>query len=150
MRVLHSIPSVHPKMGGPSKAVFDIAATCFAAGIEPTIICGSTKDDQPMLEEMRMKYPFVDLRDFPYSFPERFSASRAMARWLAEHVVEYDLVHVHAVYSLTSRMWCDPLARSIDSMFARKESSNIHLAGVRSGGCCRGPGAFTALLKGKQ
>ena len=44
----------------------------------------------------------VPVRFFPRQFSEAFKYSRPLARWLRAHVEDFDVVHIHAVFSHSS------------------------------------------------
>ena len=112
MRVLHVIPSVSPLRGGPSEAILQMVNALQAQGIEAEII--TTNDDGdgilavPLYE--RLEYPShapVPVRFFPRFSPtisaiREFAFSGALATWLWQHITDYDLVHVHAIFSGSS------------------------------------------------
>lgn len=101
MRVLHVIPSVAPRYGGPSSAIAPMCRALIAQGL--TVHLVTTDADGPG----RLDVP-VDAdtmwNGVPTSFVRRqatesFKYSRAMTRWLDVHVSAYDVVHVHALLS---------------------------------------------------
>jgi glycosyltransferase involved in cell wall biosynthesis len=100
MNVLHVIPSIDPRSGGPSRVipvlgqiVVDVegkAAVAFGYS-------GSGKD--PYAASLESEYPKVRFFSFPFSFPSRFSRSAAFDAWLKKHVRDYDVLHIHSIYS---------------------------------------------------
>lgn len=104
MRVLHVIPSVSPKHGGPSRAIEMIAGALSLAGVEVTI---ATTDDDG--DGNRMAVPLGEpvLRGAAtYYFFRRdisvYKVSRDLRRWLNANVAAFDAVHVHALFSYSS------------------------------------------------
>ncbi len=109
MRVLHVIPSVSPKRGGPSLAVLAMVRALRTEGIDAEI--ATTNDDGDRVLEVPLAglttHAGVPVRFFArFSPPLRpvreFAYSRSLSRWLAEAVTGYDLLHVHAVFSFAS------------------------------------------------
>ncbi|XGV97083.1 MAG: glycosyltransferase [Leptolyngbya sp. BL-A-14] len=112
MKVLHVIPSVSPLRGGPSKAVLQMVQALCEQGIEAAIV--TTNDDGDGLLDVPLNewlaYPSdapVPVRFFPRFSPpipaiREFAFSGALATWLWQHIAEYDLVHVHAIFSCSS------------------------------------------------
>ena len=112
MRVLHVIPSVSPLRGGPSEAVLQMVHALQEQGVEAEIV--TTNDDGegvldvPLYE--RLEYPNhapVPVRFFPRFSPpipaiREFAFSGALTTWLWQHMADYDLVHVHAIFSCSS------------------------------------------------
>ena len=114
MRVLQVIPSVSPLRGGPSKAVIDMTRALIAKGVNVEI--ATTNDDGPNKLDVTTK-ELIDFSDVPVRFFERwsptieslreFAVSRSFSSWLKEHIDNYDVVHIHAIFSFTSSytMW---------------------------------------------
>lgn len=104
MRVLHVIPSVAPRYGGPSAAIFEICRSLAQTGVEVTV--ASTDADGPgrlpVALERRIDYQGVPAIFFSRQWSEAFKYSRPLARWLRRHVTDFDVVHVHAVFSHAS------------------------------------------------
>lgn len=112
MKVLHVIPSVSPLRGGPSEAVLQMVRALQAQGITAEIV--TTNDDGAGILHVPLnewlEYPDqapVPIRFFPRFSPSipalrEFAFSGSLALWLWQHMAEYDLVHVHAVFSAAS------------------------------------------------
>ena len=109
MKVLHVIPSIGPQRGGPSVAAPAMCRALVARGIScdlvatndtgPGLLAGQTgewadRDGVPTLLFQRGGDFFPLLREF------QFGAGFAV--WIAAHVRDYDLVHVHALFSYMS------------------------------------------------
>src|SRR5438093_6350394 len=104
IRALHVIPSLSLKHGGPSFAVHAIARALALVNVDVTI--ATTDDDgddarlkvpigQPIKEEAATVYYFR--RSFlPYKI------SFGLARWLKSNVGQFDIVHIHALFSFSS------------------------------------------------
>lgn len=109
MRVLHVIPSVSPRRGGPSFAVVAMVKALRAAGVEAEI--ATTNDDGEGVLSVpcgeRSEFNGVPVRFFPrWSPPVRalreFAYARGLAPWLGAAVRGFDVVHVHALFSFAS------------------------------------------------
>lgn len=101
MRVLHVIPSVAPRYGGPSRAVVEMCRALRECGVE-TLIATTDADGSgrlPVALAREVLYEGVPAVFFPRQWSESYKYSRPLARWLAAHVAEYDVVHIHAVFS---------------------------------------------------
>ena len=101
MKVLHSIPSIEPARGGPSRAVLELARMSATSGTEVTVAFGASVSNASFATPQMRGLEQVEFRPFPYSFPKRYSASRRMNEWLSQFVPTFDIVHVHSIYSLT-------------------------------------------------
>jgi glycosyltransferase involved in cell wall biosynthesis len=101
MRVLQVIPSIAPRYGGPSSAVVGMGIALQHNGVAVQI--ATTDADGPT----RLRVPHgtgvdwngVSTVFFPRQLTEAFKYSRPLAGWLTEHVADFDVVHVHAVFS---------------------------------------------------
>jgi glycosyltransferase involved in cell wall biosynthesis len=110
VRVLHVIPSLSPKDGGPSFALpllarglervgiaVDVATT---VGREETWLLrgaegGPVTHNKPVTRD-GVNYFYFSRRS------EFYKVSLSLSKWLSEHIREYDLVHIHAVFSFSS------------------------------------------------
>ncbi len=106
MRVLHVIPSLSRSSGGPSVALPAMAQALVKEGVEVDVI--TTDDDGPGLRlsgvalgQAERQAGGWNLIHFPKQ-TEFYKVSLPLRRWLHEHVVDYDVVHVHAVFSFSS------------------------------------------------
>ena len=103
MRVLHVIPSIAPRYGGPSSAVVRYGRALRDRGVGVTIATTNADGESvlPMPLEVATEYDGVDARFFERR-GEGFKYSPSLARWLRRWVTEFDVVHVHAVFSHSS------------------------------------------------
>ena len=99
--IVHVIPSVAARYGGPSAAVVGMGRAIREAGADVLIV--TTDADGPG----RLDVPLGTLTTFeglPAIFfrrqaTEAFKWSAPLASWLRAHVAEHDVVHAHAVFS---------------------------------------------------
>ncbi len=106
MRALHVIPSVSARHGGPSYAIQAYARALQQAGVEVTI--ATTDDDGP---GSRLKVPLgrpISREGIRHIFFKRslqsYKVSWELAHWFTRHARDFDLVHVHALFSFSSSM----------------------------------------------
>jgi len=90
LKVLHVIPSIADCRGGPSKAILKMVASLREAGVDAQI--ATTNDDGPFFN--RFSPPINAVREFTYSGD--------FSRWLKTHINEYDILHIHAIFSYCS------------------------------------------------
>jgi glycosyltransferase involved in cell wall biosynthesis len=101
LKILHVIPAVAARYGGPSQAIFQMCRALGTSGVE--VLVATTDSDGPgrlPVETSRISsYQDVDTIFFPVRFTEKFSYSPKLARWLDETTPSFDLVHIHAIFS---------------------------------------------------
>ncbi len=103
MKVLHVIPSVGPMRGGPSVVVRSLARGLSARGIE-VHIC-TTDDNGPERSHVRFHEPARQDDVTFFYFPRQlafYTISLPLARWLYKNARNYNLIHIHAVFSFSS------------------------------------------------
>lgn len=109
MRVLHLIPSISPRRGGPSQAVLAMTAALRRRGVDAAIL--TTDDDG----SHRLPIPLgrwhrrggVPVLAFPRWSPgapalrplREFAVTPPLVCWLRRHLREWHLLHVHALFS---------------------------------------------------
>lgn len=99
MRVLHVIPSVSERSGGPAAAIVPMCRALMQQGIEVLLVSttGGLSEKQAAVE-----YKGVPAIFFPPQFGGSFKYSRPLASWLNANVKNFDLAHVHAVFNHSS------------------------------------------------
>jgi len=101
MRVLHVIPSVSERSGGPATAIVPMCRALQGQGIEVALV--STNEGQPRINTDReIDFKGVLTKFFPVQFGGSFKYSRPLTAWLKKNVKTFDLVHVHAVFNHSS------------------------------------------------
>ncbi|HKW01234.1 MAG TPA: glycosyltransferase [Vicinamibacterales bacterium] len=103
-RVLHVIPAVAPRYGGPSAATFGLCHALEAAGVE--VVVATTDADGPgrlaVDTGSLQKYLGVPVIFFPRTFSESFKWSGPLSAWVHANAGAFDLVHIHSVFSHSS------------------------------------------------
>ena len=104
MKVLHVIPGIAARYGGPSAAVVGMCRALQGAGVEP-LIASTDADGAGRLAVPTGRvttFEGVPAVFFPRQVSESFKWSAPLSQWLREHAAEFDVVHVHAVFSHSS------------------------------------------------
>lgn len=112
LKVLHVIPSISPRRGGPSQAAIEMVSALRLRGVDASILttnddCDSLLTDLPtgswttysgvpVLAFPRWSPPMGALKDYTYSSP--------LNRWLPDNIRKFDLLHVHALFAYPSTM----------------------------------------------
>ncbi len=123
MRVLHLIPSISPLRGGPSQAVLAMVAALRQQGVDAAIL--TTNDHGPGVlttmplgrwhekEAVAQAVPVLAFGRWSPPFPpvREFSLAPGLTRWLGRHAGDYDLIHVHALFSATTSLGMAQLRR---------------------------------------
>lgn len=110
-RVLHVIPSVGPVRGGPSAMVRGLARDLSRQGIDTHV--ATTDDNGP--DRLRVPHGVPVRQDgVTYWYFRRhtrfYTFSWTLGMWLAGHIANFDLVHIHGLFSyatLPAAFWAD-------------------------------------------
>ena len=98
MRVLHVIPSIAERSGGPATAIIPMCRALMQQGIEVLLV----STDAGLKENNVAEYKGVPAMLFPSEFGASFKYSRPLASWLTTNIRQFDLAHVHAVFNHSS------------------------------------------------
>ncbi|HYG79851.1 MAG TPA: glycosyltransferase, partial [Pyrinomonadaceae bacterium] len=101
MKVLHVIPAVAARYGGPSLAVFEMCRALGERGAEVLIATTDADGSGRLAVETGTPLMFegVETVFFARRLSERFGYSRTLARWLKLNAGGFDVAHIHAVFS---------------------------------------------------
>ncbi len=104
LRVLHVVPAVAARYGGPSVAVVGMCRALAGRGVQTVI--ATTDADGPG----RLNVPIGEIVRqagtstiyFRRRGSDAYKWAQGLSVWLTKHVGDFDLVHVHAVFSYSS------------------------------------------------
>ncbi|MEG4277041.1 hormogonium polysaccharide biosynthesis glycosyltransferase HpsP [Microcoleus sp. MON1_C1] len=104
MRILQIIPSISLVYGGPSQMVLGLSDALASRGIELTIITtdsngdiGQHPLDVPLNQPIQQNgYQIIYFRCYPW---RRYKFSFSLLQWLNENARQFDLAHIHALFS---------------------------------------------------
>ena len=107
MRVLQIVPSVSLVYGGPSQMVLGLSKALAQEGIEVTLITTNSNGDtdRPPLDvpiAKPIKQDGYEIIYFPCSPFRRYKFSLGLLKWLAINANQYNLAHIHALFSPVS------------------------------------------------
>jgi glycosyltransferase involved in cell wall biosynthesis len=104
MRILQIIPSISLVYGGPSQMVLGLSAALASKNIDVTIITtnsngdiGQLPLDVPLNQPIQQNgYQIIYFRCSPC---RRYKFSLSLLQWLNENARQFDLAHIHALFS---------------------------------------------------
>ena len=99
MKVLHVIPSVDERSGGPATAIVPMCRALMQQGLDVLLI---STDAGLVKNGNTTEYKGVPARIFPVQLGESFKYSRPLASWMSSYIREFDLAHIHAVFNHSS------------------------------------------------
>ena len=104
MRVLHVIPAVARRYGGPSTAVFQMCRALAAHKVDVTIATTDADGPSrlPVAYGKPIEYEGVETFFFRRVIGNSFKYSPGLTTWLNRSTNEFDLVHIHAVFNHSS------------------------------------------------
>ena len=110
MRILHIIPSISKKRGGPSTAILSMVSALRDVGIDAAIL--TTNDNLSYRDEEWPLCRWFWINDVPViMFPAVQSGPRFIVEylislplscWLIQNINNYDALHVHSIFSYAS------------------------------------------------
>lgn len=104
MKILQIIPSISLVYGGPSQMIRGLSSALGKLGVEVTVLTTNSNGDrgQPPLDvplDIPVQEKGYQIRYFPCSPFRRYKFSLDLLNWLKKHASEYDLAHIHALFS---------------------------------------------------
>jgi glycosyltransferase involved in cell wall biosynthesis len=100
MKVLHVIPSVALWRGGPSAAIRVITRGLARQGLDTHV--ATTDDNRPTRLNVPLQAPVDEDGVIYHYFPRQiryYICSAPFAAWLWRHVGDYDVIHIHTIFS---------------------------------------------------
>ncbi|MDF2386592.1 glycosyltransferase, partial [Nostoc ellipsosporum NOK] len=104
MKILQIVPSISLIYGGPSQMVLGLAPALAKEGVKVTILTTDSNGDngqQPLDVPLNSPiqqdgYEIIYFRCAPF---RRYKFSLDLLKWLKLHACEFDLAHIHALFS---------------------------------------------------
>ncbi len=107
MRILQIVPSISLVYGGPSQMVLGLSAALAKEGVEVLILTTDSNGDtgQAPLDvplDRPIEQDGYQIRYFRCSPFRRYKFSLDLLKWLSRYASDYDLAHIHALFSPVS------------------------------------------------
>lgn len=107
LRILQIIPSISLVYGGPSQMVKGLSSALASQGVDVTVLTTDSNGDvgQPPLDvplNQPVEQDGYQVRYFRCSPFRRYKFSPDLLRWLWHQAREFDLAHIHALFSPVS------------------------------------------------
>ncbi|MBV6621536.1 MAG: hormogonium polysaccharide biosynthesis glycosyltransferase HpsP [Rivularia sp. (in: Bacteria)] len=104
MRILQIVPSISLIYGGPSQMVLGLAPALARQGIKVTVLTTDSNGDTGQKSlDVSLNSPIeqdgYEIIYFKCSPFRRYKFSIDLLKWLNKHAREYDLAHIHALFS---------------------------------------------------
>jgi glycosyltransferase involved in cell wall biosynthesis len=101
MKILHVIPAVSPKFGGPSHALVPMCKALMAAGVDVQIASTDAEPSGRLPLELGRATSYKGVPGIFFKKQGRgsFTYSLPLARWLTQNVSAFYVVHIHGVFS---------------------------------------------------
>lgn len=99
MKVLHVIPSVSERSGGPATAIVPMCHALMRQGVEVTLL---TTTAGLASNEVAAEHKGVPTVFFPPRLSESYKYSRPLSTWLRSNVSSFSVAHIHAVFNHSS------------------------------------------------
>ena len=99
MRVLHVIPSVAERSGGPATAIVPMCRALKQEGVEVLLVSTDSGIDH---DESVSEYKGIPAMFFPTQIGDSFKYSRPLSSWLSSNIQQFDVAHIHAVFNHSS------------------------------------------------
>ncbi len=99
MKVLHVIPSVAERSGGPATAIVPMCRALMRHGVDVLLLTTDAGLNDVPRGSMYRDVPAMFFRS---QLGESFKYSRPLATWLDPNIKHFDLAHIHSVFNHSS------------------------------------------------
>ena len=109
MKILHVTPYASPVYGGPTVVIDQMAAALSPHGVAIDVVATTAHGQGELDVPLDMPVYRDQLRYFYFlrTHPKFWMFSWSLRQWLYRYVLEYDLVHVHGLFSYTTLPACE-------------------------------------------
>jgi glycosyltransferase involved in cell wall biosynthesis len=107
LKILQIVPSISLVYGGPSQMVLGLSSALASQGVEVTVLTTDSNGDAGQLPldvplDKPVEQDGYQVRYFHCSPFRRYKFSLNLLRWLWQNASEFDLAHIHALFSPVS------------------------------------------------
>jgi len=123
MKILHVIPYIHKKYGGPSSAIIDICKEQKRQGIIPEVATTFFKGEKIYLKGIKV-----------HSFQtnsKRYAISFKLRKWLINNIKNYDLIHIHSIFCY-STLIASKLARKNKIPYIIRTTGQLYIYALKN------------------
>jgi glycosyltransferase involved in cell wall biosynthesis len=102
MKVLHVIPSVDERSGGPATAIVPMCRALIEQGIDVLLLSTTAGLTEDVVQGEILEHKGVPAIFFQSQLGESFKYSRPLSSWLRSNIQKFGLAHIHAVFNHSS------------------------------------------------
>src|SRR6185369_8463785 len=102
MRVLHVIPSVDERSGGPATAIVPMCRALMQQGVDVLLLSTTAGLTHEVAQGEVLDHKGVPAIFLQSQLGESFKYSRPLSSWLRSNIQNFSLAHIHAVFNHSS------------------------------------------------
>lgn len=102
MKVLHVIPSVDERSGGPATAIIPMCRALMQQGVDVLLLSTTAGLPDEISHGEVLEYKGVPAIFFESQLGESFKYSRPLSSWLRSSIHNFGVAHIHAVFNHSS------------------------------------------------
>ena len=102
MKVLHVIPSVDERSGGPATAIVPMCRALMQQGVEVSLLSTTAGLSPEVAQGEVVDHKGVPAIFFQSQLGESFKYSRPLSAWLRSNIQNFGVAHIHAVFNHSS------------------------------------------------
>ena len=102
MKVLHVIPSVDERSGGPATAIVPMCRALMQQGVDVLLLSTTAGLTPEVAQGEVLDHKGVPAIFFQSQLGESFKYSRPLSSWLRSNIQNFSLAHIHAVFNHSS------------------------------------------------
>jgi glycosyltransferase involved in cell wall biosynthesis len=102
MKILHVIPSVDERSGGPATAILPMCRSLMRQGIDVLLLSTTAGLPAEVPQGEVLDHKGVPAIFFPSQLGESFKYSRPLSSWLRSNIQNFGVAHIHAVFNHSS------------------------------------------------